>query len=60
MTLKTSSLGGLIKFFMKIKYKVELRTFKSNLFHSTNADRKKDLRKQLFLVLNLNSGSTKF
>ena len=60
LTLKTSLLGGLIKFkifFLKDEYEEELRISESNLFHSTNADGKKELRKKLFLTLNW--GTTK-
>ena len=56
LTLKTSLLRGLVKFkifFLKVEYERELR-----IFHSTNADGKKELRKKLFL--NLNWGITKF
>ena len=61
LTLKTLLLRGFIKskiFFLKVEYKRELRISESNLFHSTNADGKKELRKKLFLILNW--GITKF
>ena len=60
LTLKTL-LRGLIKlkiFFLKVEHEGELRISKSNLFHSTNVDGKKKLRKKLFLILNW--GITKF
>ena len=54
-----SLLQGLIKiFFLKVEYEGELRISESNLFHSTNADEKKKLRRKLFLTLN--SAITKF
>ena len=46
---------GLIKFkifSLKVEYEGELGIPESNLFHSTNADGKKELRKKLFLTLN--------
>ena len=55
LTLKTSLLGGLIKFkisFLKDEYEEELRISESNLFHSTKGDGKKELKKKLFLTLN--------
>ena len=61
LTLKTSLLRGLIKFkiiSLKVEYEGELRISECNLFHSTNADGKKELRKKLFLILNW--GVTKF
>ena len=61
LTLKASLLRGLIKstiFLLKAEYEGELRISKSNLFHSTNTDGKKELRKKLFLILNW--GITKF
>ena len=54
LTLRTSLLRGLIKFkifFLKVEYEGELRISEFDLFHSTNADRKKELRKKLFLTL---------
>ena len=53
LTLKASLLQGLIKsiiFFLKTEYAGELRISESNLFHLTNADTKKELRKKLFLT----------
>ena len=50
LTLKTLLLRGLIKSkisSLKIEFKGELQIFEFNLFHSTNADRKKELRKKL-------------
>ena len=38
-------------FFLKDEHKGELGLSESNLFHSTNADGKKELRKNLFLIL---------
>ena len=61
LTLKTSSLRGLTKFkifFLKVEHERELPISKPNSFHSTNADRKKELRKKLFFILNW--GITKF
>ena len=52
LTLKTSLLRGLIKFkifFLKVEYEGELRISASNLFHSTNANEKKELRKSYSL-----------
>ena len=46
---------GLIKFkifSLKVEYEGELGIPESNLFHSTNADGKKELRKKLFSTLN--------
>ena len=54
LTWRTSLLRGLIKFkifFLKVEYEGELRISEFDLFHSTNADRKKELRKKLFLTL---------
>ena len=48
----------IIIFLLKVEYEGELRISESNLFHSTNADEKKKLRKKLFLTLN--SAITKF
>ena len=50
LTLKTSLLWDLIKFktiLLKVQYEGELRISESNLFHSTNADGKRELRKKL-------------
>ena len=55
LTLKTLLLQGLIKFkifFLKVKYEGELWISESILFHTTNADEKKELTKKLFLILN--------
>ena len=41
----------IIIFLLKVEYEGELRISESNLFHSTNADEKKKLRKKLFLTL---------
>ena len=54
MTVKDIVIRGLIKskiFFLKVEYEGELRIFESNLFHSTNADGKKELRKKLLPTL---------
>ena len=40
------------KSFLKTECEGELQISVSNLFHSLNADRKKELRKKLFLTLN--------
>ena len=61
LTLKTSLLRGLIKlkiYYLKIEYEGELQISESNLFHSTNANGKKEIKKELFLILNW--GITKF
>ena len=50
LTLKTSLLWDLIKLktiLWKVQYEGELRISESNLFHSTNADGKKELSKKL-------------
>ena len=55
LTLKTSLLRGIIKFtffLKKIEYGGELRISDYKSVHLTNADRKKELRKKLFLTLN--------
>ena len=55
LTLKILLLPGLIKFTisdLKVEYEAELRISESNLYHSTNADGNKELRKKLFLILN--------
>ena len=54
LTLKKSLPRGLMKFktfFLKVEYEGELRISESDLFHSTNADGKKKLRKKLSLTL---------
>ena len=61
LTLKTLLLPGLIKLkisYLKVEYEAELRISESNLYHSTNADGNKELRKKLFLISNW--GITKF
>ena len=55
LTLKTLLLQGLTKFktlISKVEHEGELQISKSNLFHSTNADGKKESRKKLLLILN--------
>ena len=55
LTLKTLLLPGLIKLkisYLKVEYEAELRISESNLYHSTNADGNKELRKKLFLISN--------
>ena len=50
--LKTLLLKGLIKFkifFLKVEYKGELQISESNLFHSSNADGKKGIKKKIVL-----------
>ena len=48
--MKIPLLWGLMKFkifFLKVEYEGELQISESNLFHSTNTDGKKELRKKL-------------
>ena len=55
LTLKTSLLQGLIKFkifFLNVEYEGQLQISESDLFHSSNADEKKELKKKLCLSLN--------
>ena len=39
-------------FFLKVECEEKLRISESNLFHPTNANQKKELKKELFLILN--------